>query len=294
MPLDGVAHAPPQQRGVDLPLRQVLLRAGVDRIDTERVVVQAGEDDDRHARRTRQRPCDRLQPLRIGQREVGQQQIHVVAVEIRQAVAQGLDRSQLDALTAAVGEILAQQLGVVRIVLDQQDAQRHDELSRFRQAVAAAGAALSIGPWVGSSKKNVVPLPGSDSTQIRPPCRSMIFLQIARPTPVPGYVRRLCNRWKMTKMRSAYSGSMPMPLSRTDTTQRPFTGRAAMCTRGGSWRRNLIALPIRFWNSWRTCEASAGTIGSGSCVTTAPVSATAACRSSRTSRNTLSQLVGSK
>ena len=36
-------------------------------------------------------------------------------------------------------------------------------------------------------KLKVAPCPGSDSTQIRPPWRSTILLQIARPMPVPGY-----------------------------------------------------------------------------------------------------------
>jgi hypothetical protein len=38
----------------------------------------------------------------------------------------------------------------------------------------------------GNVKKNVDPLPGSDSTQISPPWRSTIFLQMANPMPVPG------------------------------------------------------------------------------------------------------------
>ena len=39
---------------------------------------------------------------------------------------------------------------------------------------------------VGSSTKNVVPLPASDSIQICPPCRSTMRLQRANPIPVPG------------------------------------------------------------------------------------------------------------
>ena len=37
----------------------------------------------------------------------------------------------------------------------------------------------------GIVKLNVEPLPGSDSTQMRPPCLSTIFLQMASPIPVP-------------------------------------------------------------------------------------------------------------
>ena len=42
---------------------------------------------------------------------------------------------------------------------------------------------------VGIVKKNVEPFAGSDSTQIRPPWRSTIFLQFASPIPVPGLSR---------------------------------------------------------------------------------------------------------
>lgn len=39
----------------------------------------------------------------------------------------------------------------------------------------------------GSAKEKVVPAPGADSTQMRPPWRSTIFLHMASPMPVPGY-----------------------------------------------------------------------------------------------------------
>ena len=38
----------------------------------------------------------------------------------------------------------------------------------------------------GIVKRKVVPCPGVDSTQMRPPCRSTIFLQMESPMPVPG------------------------------------------------------------------------------------------------------------
>src|SRR2546422_9974014 len=57
---------------------------------------------------------------------------------------------------------------------------------------------------VGRVKKKVAPLPGSDSTQIRPPWRSTIFLQIASPMPVPEYSRRWGNGRKPPKIRSAW------------------------------------------------------------------------------------------
>ena len=38
----------------------------------------------------------------------------------------------------------------------------------------------------GTRKVNLAPLPGSDSTQILPSCLSMMDLQMASPSPVPG------------------------------------------------------------------------------------------------------------
>src|SRR5215813_1603544 len=75
--------------------------------------------------------------------------------------------------------------------------------------------------------KNVAPWPHCDSTQIRPPWRSTIFLQIANPMPVPGYSLRECNRWKIWKIRSACCGSRPMPLSSTENTHCVLSRRAA-------------------------------------------------------------------
>ncbi len=81
----------------------------------------------------------------------------------------------------------------------------------------------------------VAPRPGSDSTQIRPPWRSTILLQIAKPMPVPGYCVRVCRRSKIRKMRSRDSGAMPMPLSRTEKTidlrsdRRPRVSSVAGC-----------------------------------------------------------------
>ena len=50
---------------------------------------------------------------------------------------------------------------------------------------------------------------------MRPWWRSTIRLQIDSPMPLPGYSSRPCRRLKTLKMRSAWRGSMPMPLSDT-------------------------------------------------------------------------------
>jgi CheY-like chemotaxis protein len=73
------------------------------------------------------------------------------------------------------------------------------ELWQARQAVTAAKRMKAIArsephrmanqSLRGSVKKNVEPRFGVDSAQIRPPCASTIFRQIASPIPVPAYSR---------------------------------------------------------------------------------------------------------
>ena len=58
--------------------------------------------------------------------------------------------------------------------------------------------------WIhsGSVKWNRLPFPGSDSTQIRPPRPSTIFLHSARPMPVPVSSGSRSSRSKRLKIRS--------------------------------------------------------------------------------------------
>jgi len=76
-------------------------------------------------------------------------------------------------------------------------------------------------------KLNVVPPAGFDSHQILPPWRSTIFLQVARPRPVPSYVPRSCSRLNGSKICWWNSPSIPMPLSRTLMHQNPSVSEFA-------------------------------------------------------------------
>ena len=80
----------------------------------------------------------------------------------------------LDHLVAGAGQQIAQDLPVVLLVLDHQNALGHACLA-CRSTV------------IGSVKEKVEPWPGADSTQIRPPCISTMRLEIARPRPVPPF-----------------------------------------------------------------------------------------------------------
>jgi dienelactone hydrolase len=68
----------------------------------------------------------------------------------------------------------ADDLAIIRLILDHQNALAHAD-STCRSTIT------------GSVKVNVEPWPDCDSTQIRPPCISMMRLEIASPNPVPPF-----------------------------------------------------------------------------------------------------------
>ncbi len=98
---------------------------------------------------------------------------------------------------------------------------------------------LVVGELAGTVKQNLVPSVTPVSSQIRPPKYSMIFRHIARPMPVPGYAARSCRRWKIRKTRSAYCGSIPIPLSVTENDQNAPSRSAVTTMRGGCSPREL-------------------------------------------------------
>src|SRR3546814_1233577 len=81
-----------------------------------------------------------------------------------------------------LGEGDAGQFDVVRVVLDQQD-------------VFLAHARFPESGTAGSSTKKVLPAPGSDCAQTRPPWRSATQRTMARPRPLPPACSGPCRRW---------------------------------------------------------------------------------------------------
>ena len=63
-------------------------------------------------------------------------------------------------------------------------------LFRFYAACACAAVRRRV-------NRNTAP-DSLGATQMRPPWRSTIFLQIVRPMPLPGYLSRPCRRWNST------------------------------------------------------------------------------------------------
>src|SRR5262249_51651652 len=74
------------------------------------------------------------------------------------------------------GQHIADDLAIIRLILDYQDALGH-----------AASTCRST--MTGSVNAKVEPCPSCDSTQIRPPCISMIRFEMASPKPVPPFLR---------------------------------------------------------------------------------------------------------
>src|SRR5450755_2150083 len=69
---------------------------------------------------------------------------------------------------------------------------------------SAPVAVMAFCSFAAKPKRKVEPRPGVDSTEMLPPCRSTIFLQMAKPIPVPANSSRLCRRWNMPKIFSKY------------------------------------------------------------------------------------------
>src|SRR5262249_24428739 len=79
-------------------------------------------------------------------------------------------------LIVSGGQHIADYLAIIRLVLDHQNALAH------------AGS-VCRSTTTGRLNANVEPCPGCDSIQILPPCISIMRLDMARPNPVPPFLR---------------------------------------------------------------------------------------------------------
>src|ERR1700675_80052 len=134
-----------------------------------------------------------------------------------------------------IAERFLGQPNISRTVFDQKN---------FYRATVSSDGFHDFSSFSARAKRNVEPCPGWDSTEMLPPCRSTIFLQMANPMPVPSNSSRLCSRWNISNIFSKYWESMPIPLSCTENVHffPPFL-EAEIWTRGipGLWY--LMALP---------------------------------------------------
>ena len=169
-------------------------------------------------------------------------------------------------------------LEVLAVVRDLLDARRrqHDRLEALgdRRSAAPRSSLPEAGPTylTGRYSVNVLPTPGIDESLISPPSRLASSRLIARPRPVPPYLRDVpasaC--WNASKMIFCFSGGMPMPLSVTvkrttrvrlatapgDPATSP-TVAGATSSRTPPWSVNLNAFESRFFS---TCSRRFGSV----------------------------------
>ena len=124
-----------------------------------------------------------------------------------------------DDLVSDAGEQVAQDPLVVRLILDHQDAPAHTRPS-------------CCSTRTGSVKEKVDPLPGINSTQIRPLCISMIRFAIDNPSPVPplAFVDELSACWNSSKILAWSAVLIPGPESQTATVNEPLVADALTAT----------------------------------------------------------------
>jgi len=130
-------------------------------------------------------------------------------------------------------------------------------ISTGKPPSTTGGWAAAVSGGCGWSPKRavnakVLPWPGTLSTLIPPPIKATRREAMVRPRPVPSYLRVVkvspCSNAR--KIRSCFSGGMPMPVSVTAKRSRPSpsgAGSAALSTSNTTSPRsvNLMALPTR-------------------------------------------------
>ena len=110
---------------------------------------------------------------------------------------------------------------------------------------------------------------------------------------MPPYSSGAWSRWNISKIRSKYSASIPIPLSATENSHQPPCCSAEIRTSGGtSGRPYLIAFPIRFEKTCSSCVGSAITVGIGPTVTVASASWIGAASVEMASATTAPALIG--
>ena len=116
-----MTHGAPERRAVHLAFDEIVLRAELDGAQPEFVVVLSGQDDDRRAWRRHPDPTDHIEPDRVREREIGQNDFH-------RAVVEDLDRFRHesgdpdDRVVVEVRHLARDLVCVVALVLQNQDA----------------------------------------------------------------------------------------------------------------------------------------------------------------------------
>ena len=129
--LDGVAERPQEPPRIDLTLDEEVLGTQLERARGEGVVIETGEHHQRDSRSYCLHPLDRVQALGIRQTEVQQHDVDAVVGEVQLRLPHRRDVRQLGTERVLAAEHLADQPGIARVVLhDQQQLPCHGDAHR--------------------------------------------------------------------------------------------------------------------------------------------------------------------
>jgi hypothetical protein len=164
-----------------------------------------GDDNDRNTsqRRVSLDAAGRL--VAVEERELNIHEDHIGLMRGR-GRQRRLAVANLEYFVPGIGKKIAKNYTIILLILDHENA--------FGHMCPTCCSTLT-----GTSMKNVEPKPGADFTQIRPPCIATMRCEIDRPSPVPlfDFVEELSACWNSSKILLWSAGSMPGPVSRTES-----------------------------------------------------------------------------
>src|SRR5205085_4039010 len=169
-------------------LGDVVVRAGVERLDLRLLLMARREHHDRH-RRPLADSADELAAVVVGQREVDDGEVGPVRTGVDRAALGGGRLNDAEPLGA---ERTPEETADLRLVLYHEDS---------RHAGASAGTVGCAS--IGSEKRKALPPIGSLSAQARPPCSTTIAREMARPRPTPPGRPSAAPCSNLAKMRSS-------------------------------------------------------------------------------------------
>lgn len=119
--LDGVAYRAHQQVAVHFSFDEIVLGALAQRAGRQLFVLKPREDHDRQMRDLPVRPHHGVEPLRIGQREIEQDDLEAPFVEAEERFSEPIDVRQVELAASRLCQGLAQQTRISRIIFDQKN-----------------------------------------------------------------------------------------------------------------------------------------------------------------------------
>ena len=169
---------PRRQLGDAEGLGQVVVRAGVERLDLRRFLGARGQDEDRQ-RRERAHVANEVDAVAVRQAEIEDRDVGLARARLDDAA---LDRLGLADAIALVLERRADEAADLAIVLDDRICGAVSAGIALRLRSGGGGGVSSA----GSVNTKRAPPPSRFSARIVPRCASTIARQIASPRPTPG------------------------------------------------------------------------------------------------------------